>query len=224
MALKNFNPRTPGQRQLVLVDRSGLWKGGPVKELTEGLNKKGGRNNHGRITVRRRGGGHKRRYRVVDFKRTKFDVAGTVERIEYDPNRSAFIALIRYEDGEQAYILAPQRLAEGDSVIAGERADIKPGNAMPMKNIPVGTSFTMSSSSPAKVGSWHVPLAPTCNSSARTRAMPCCALPRASSVWCGRTAWPLLVPFPTRITRTRTWARRAVPVGKVAARAFAVLR
>jgi len=139
MALKSFNPRTPGQRQLVLIDRSGLWKGGPVKELTEGLSKKGGRNNTGRITMRRRGGGHKRRYRVVDFKRSKFDVSATVERIEYDPNRSAFIALLRYEDGEQAYIIAPQRLAVGDSVIAGERADIKPGNAMPMKNIPVGT-------------------------------------------------------------------------------------
>ncbi len=139
MALKTFNPTTPGQRQLVIVDRSGLWKGKPVKQLTEGLRKKGGRNNTGRITARRRGGGHKRRYRVVDFKRTKFDVPATVERLEYDPNRSAFIALLRYEDGELAYILAPQRVKPGDTVIAGERADIKPGNAMPLKSIPVGT-------------------------------------------------------------------------------------
>lgn len=139
MALKTYNPTTPGQRGLVLVDRSDLWKGDPVKKLTEGLSKKGGRNNKGRITARRRGGGHKRRYRVVDFKRTKFDVVGTVERIEYDPNRSAFIALLKYADGELSYILAPQRLGVGDSVIAGDRVDVKPGNAMPLRSIPIGT-------------------------------------------------------------------------------------
>jgi large subunit ribosomal protein L2 len=139
MALKSYNPVTPSQRALVQVDRSGLWKGKPVKELTEGLTKSGGRNNLGRVTARRHGGGHKRRYRIIDFKRRKFDVVGTVERIEYDPNRTAFIALISYEDGEQAYILAPQRLKAGDKVVAGERTDIKPGNAMPLKNIPIGT-------------------------------------------------------------------------------------
>jgi large subunit ribosomal protein L2 len=139
MALRTFKPTTPGQRQLVLVDRSELHKGGPVKTLTEGLRSKGGRNNYGRITVRWRGGGHKRTYRVIDFRRRKFDVAATVERLEYDPNRTAFIALVRYEDGEQAYILAPQRLQPGDKIVSGERADIKPGNAMPLKNIPVGT-------------------------------------------------------------------------------------
>jgi large subunit ribosomal protein L2 len=139
MALKNFNPTTPGRRSLVLVNRADLWKGDPVKSLTEGLTKKGGRNNLGRITARRRGGGHKRLYRVVDFKRRKFDVPATVERLEYDPNRSAFIALVNYEDGEQAYILAPQRLAVGDTVVSGQRADIKPGNAMPLSAIPVGT-------------------------------------------------------------------------------------
>ena len=111
MALKTFNPTTPGQRGLVLVDRAGLWKGKPVKKLTEGLTKNGGRNNTGRITARRRGGGHKRAYRLIDFKRNRFDMVATVERIEYDPNRSAFIALVNYEDGEQTYILAPQRLA-----------------------------------------------------------------------------------------------------------------
>lgn len=139
MALKQYKPNTPATRGLVLVDRSELWKGKPVKALTEGLNKSGGRNNKGRITSRRRGGGHKKLYRVIDFKRRKFDVPGTVKRLEYDPNRSAFIALIEYEDGEQAYILAPQRLQEGDQVIAADRADIKPGNAMPMENMPVGT-------------------------------------------------------------------------------------
>jgi large subunit ribosomal protein L2 len=139
MALKSYKPSTPGQRQLVLVDHSELHKGRPVKTLTEGLRSKGGRNNHGRITMRWRGGGHKRRYRFVDFARRKFDMVATVERLEYDPNRTAFIALIKYDDGEQSYILAPQRLQPGDKVVSGERADIKPGNAMPLKNIPVGT-------------------------------------------------------------------------------------
>ncbi len=140
MALKQYKPDTPGQRGLVLVDRSQLWKGDPVKSLTEGLRKKGGRNNQGHITARRRGGGHKRRYRVIDFKRNKFDVTAVVERIEYDPNRTAFIALLKYEDGELAYILAPQRLAVGDEVVAGTTGvDIKPGNAMPMAAMPVGT-------------------------------------------------------------------------------------
>ena len=139
MALKTYKPTTPGQRQLVIVDRSELHKGPPVKALTEGLRKTGGRNNRGRMTARRMGGGHKRRYRLVDFKRRKFGVPATVERLEYDPNRTAFIALLRYDDGELAYILAPQRLKAGDSVISGERVDIKPGNALPLKSIPVGT-------------------------------------------------------------------------------------
>jgi large subunit ribosomal protein L2 len=139
MALKQFKPTTPGRRGLVLVDRSGLWKGKPLKALTIGLHGKGGRNNLGRVTARRRGGGHKQSYRLVDFKRAKFDVSATVERLEYDPNRTAFIALVRYEDGEMSYILAPQRLAVGDTVISGESVDIRPGNAAPLKNIPVGT-------------------------------------------------------------------------------------
>ncbi|ATJ91192.1 50S ribosomal protein L2 [Acetobacter tropicalis] len=139
MALKHFNPVTPSLRGTVLIDRADLWKGKPVKQLTEGKNKTGGRNNNGRTTSRFRGGGHKQSYRYVDFKRRKFDVLGTVERLEYDPNRTAFIALVKYEDGELAYILAPQRLKVGDNVIAGTRVDIKPGNAMPLASIPVGT-------------------------------------------------------------------------------------
>jgi large subunit ribosomal protein L2 len=139
MALKNFKPTTPSQRGLVLVDRSELWSGKPVKALTTGLTGKGGRNNTGRITMRRRGGGHKRRYRIVDFRRGKTGMPAVVERLEYDPNRSAFIALIKYQDGELSYILAPQRLAAGDTVISGEREDIKPGNCMPMESIPLGT-------------------------------------------------------------------------------------
>ena len=138
MALKQYKPTTPGRRGLVLVDRSESHKGKPVKALTKGLSKKGGRNNHGRITARRRGGGAKRSYRMVDFKRNRFEAA-TVERLEYDPNRSAFIALIRYPNGDLSYILAPQRLAAGDSVVAGDRVDVKPGNAMPLSSMPIGT-------------------------------------------------------------------------------------
>ncbi|MEO8114986.1 MAG: 50S ribosomal protein L2 [Phenylobacterium sp.] len=139
MALKQFNPTSPGRRGLVLVDKSELHKGGPEKSLVEGLSKKGGRGGGGRIAVRFRGGGAKRLYRKVDFKRRKFDVAATVERLEYDPNRSAFIALVKYADGELAYILAPQRLKAGDQVIAAEKADVKPGNAMPLRGMPIGT-------------------------------------------------------------------------------------
>ncbi len=139
MALRQFNPINNSSRQLVLIDRSELHKGRPVKSLTEAKPSSGGRNNTGRTTAYHRGGGHKQLYRLVDFKRNKFDAPGTVERLEYDPNRTAFIALINYADGEQAYILAPQRLAIGDMVIAGDKADIKPGNAMPLKSIPVGT-------------------------------------------------------------------------------------
>ncbi|HWA79050.1 MAG TPA: 50S ribosomal protein L2 [Acetobacteraceae bacterium] len=139
MALKNFNPVTASLRGTVLVSRAGLWKGKPVKTLTEGKSGSGGRNQHGHITSRFRGGGHKRVYRLIDFKRRRFDVPATVERLEYDPNRTAFIALIRYTDGTLSYILAPQRLAVGDSVISGARVDIKPGNAMPLATIPVGT-------------------------------------------------------------------------------------
>ncbi|EYR82322.1 50S ribosomal protein L2 [Shinella sp. SUS2] len=153
MALKHFNPTTPSQRQLVIVDRSGLYKGKPVKALTEGLSKSGGRNNLGRITARFIGGGHKRTYRLIDFKRRKFDVEGTVERLEYDPNRTAFIALVSYADGEQAYILAPQRLAAGDKVIASNKAvDVKPGNTMPLQYVPVGSIVHNVEMKPGKGG------------------------------------------------------------------------
>jgi large subunit ribosomal protein L2 len=139
MALKTFNPTSAGRRHLIQVDRSGLFKGKPVKALTEGQSKSGGRGNTGRITSRRIGGGHKTSYRIIDFKRTKHDMAAVVERLEYDPNRTAFIALIKYADGTQSYILAPQRLAVGDSVISGASVDVKPGNAMPIGAVPVGT-------------------------------------------------------------------------------------
>ncbi len=153
MALKNYKPTSPARRGLILVDKSALWKGKPVKALTEGLSKSGGRNNYGRITARFIGGGHKRTYRLVDFKRRKFDVEGTVERLEYDPNRSAFIALVTYTDGDQAYILAPQRIAAGDKVIASEKAvDVKPGNTMPLQYIPVGSIIHNVEMKPGKGG------------------------------------------------------------------------
>ncbi len=139
MALRQYNPVTASLRGTVLIDRSELWKGKPVKALTVGKSSSGGRNNHGHTSVRFRGGGHKQSYRYVDFKRRKYGVPATVERLEYDPNRSAFIALVKYSDGELSYILAPQRLRAGDQVVSGQRVDIKPGNAMPMAAIPVGT-------------------------------------------------------------------------------------
>lgn len=152
MSLKQYKPVNSSQRGLILVDKSSLWKGRPVKSLTEGLNKTGGRNVHGRITTRHIGGGHKRRYRMIDFKRIRWDEEAVVERIEYDPNRTAFIALIKYSDGGQSYILAPQRLSVGDKVIAGEKTDIKPGNAMPLKNMPVGTIIHNVEMKPKKGG------------------------------------------------------------------------
>ena len=139
MALKHYNSTSPGRRALVLVDRSELHKGRPEKSLTEGLTKSGGRGQGGRIAVRFRGGGAKTLYRKIDFKRRKFDAIGTVERLEYDPNRTAFIALVTYADGEKTYIIAPQRLKAGDVVVAAEKADVKPGNAMPLRGMPIGT-------------------------------------------------------------------------------------
>ncbi len=139
MALKTYRPTSPGLRHLVQVDRSHLWKGSPVKMLVEGKTKTGGRNSDGRITTRHIGGGHKQLYRRVDFRRRKFDMPAVVERLEYDPNRTAFIALIKYEDGTLSYILAPQRLAVGDTVVAGAKVDVKPGNAMPLSAMPLGT-------------------------------------------------------------------------------------
>ncbi len=139
MALKTFNPTSAGRRHLIQVDREGLYKGKPVKSLIEGQSRNGGRGNTGRITSRRKGGGHKQSYRLIDFKRVKHDMPATVERLEYDPNRTGFIALIKYQDGTLSYILAPQRLAVGDTVMSGFNVDVKPGNAMPIGNVPVGT-------------------------------------------------------------------------------------
>ena len=152
MALKQFNPTSPGRRALVLIDRSELHKGKPEKSLVKGLTKSGGRGGGGRVAVRFRGGGAKRLYRIIDFKRRKWDMPATVERLEYDPNRSAFIALVTYQDGEKAYILAPQRLKAGDAVVAGEKVDVKPGNAMPLGSMPVGTIVHNIETKPGKGG------------------------------------------------------------------------
>ena len=152
MALKHYNPTSPGRRGLILVDRSALHKGGPIKALTEGKRKTGGRNNKGHVTSRGIAGGHKQRYRIIDFKRRKWDIEGAVERIEYDPNRSAFIALIKYSDDELAYIIAPQRLAVGDKIIAGKKTDVKPGNAMELAQVPVGTIVHNVEMKPGKGG------------------------------------------------------------------------
>jgi large subunit ribosomal protein L2 len=152
MPLKTYNPTSAGQRHVVLVDKSLLWKGKPVKALVEGLTRSGGRSNTGHITSRRKGGGHKAAYRLVDFQRKKFDVPATVERLEYDPNRTAFIALIKYSDGELSYILAPQRLGIGDTVMSGQSVDVKPGNAMPLGAMPVGTIVHNIETKPGKGG------------------------------------------------------------------------
>jgi large subunit ribosomal protein L2 len=139
MALKQYKPTTPGTRGLVLVDRTGLHRGAPEKTLTQGLKSKGGRNNFGHVTVPHQGGGHKKKYRLIDFKRNKKGMEAKVIRLEYDPNRTAFIALIEYKDKTKSYILAPQKLSVGDTVISSDSADIKPGNSMPLKNMPIGT-------------------------------------------------------------------------------------
>jgi len=152
MALKHFNPTSPGRRALILVDRSELHKGGPVKSLVQGLTKSGGRGGNGRIAVRFRGGGAKRLYRLVDFKRRKWDIPATIQRLEYDPNRTAFIALIKYADGELAYILAPQRVKAGDEIVASEKVDVKPGNASPLRSMPIGTIIHNVELKPAKGG------------------------------------------------------------------------
>ena len=139
MAIKFYKPTTPSRRNMSVTDYSDLSKVEPEKSLLQPLNKKSGRNSYGRITVRHRGGGNRRKYRLIDFKRQKFDVPAKVLTLEYDPNRSAHIALIQYEDGEKSYIIAPNGLKVGDTVVSGPEADIKPGNALPLANIPVGT-------------------------------------------------------------------------------------
>jgi large subunit ribosomal protein L2 len=152
MAIKKFSPVTPGQRTRTILDNEVVTRKGPEKSLTESLSGKGGRNHHGHITVRRRGGGHKRRYRRIDFKRDKHGVPGTVAHIEYDPNRSANIALIYYADGEKRYILHPRGLGVGDTIMSGADADVRVGSAMPLELVPLGTTVHNVELKPAKGG------------------------------------------------------------------------
>ena len=222
MALKSYKPTTPGQRGLVLIDRSELWKGRPVKSLTEGLTKSGGRNNTGRITSRRRGGGAKRLYRIVDFKRNKFDVVATVERIEYDPNRTAFIALVKYEDGEQAYILAPQRLAVGDQVISAAKADIKPGNAMPFSGMPIGTIVHNIELKPGKGGQIARAAGTYAQFVAAMVAMPRSAYPQVNFAWYVRNAWRQSVLCLTQTIQTKTTVKRVVCATRASVHLFVV--
>ncbi len=218
MALKTYNPVTPSLRGTVLIDRSELWKGKPVKTLTEGKNKTGGRNNHGRTTSffpRRR---PQADYRHVDFKRRKFNVPATVERLEYDPNRSAFIALIRYADNELAYILAPQRLKLGDTVIAGPRVDIKPGNAMPMGAMPVGTiihNIEMKQGAGGKMARAAGTFAQLVGKDAGYAQI---KLGSGELRWCGPSAWRRSARCPTRTTRTSRSARPDATAGWAGAR------
>jgi len=222
MALKSFNPTTPSQRNLVLVDKSALYKGKPVKKLTEGLSKTGGRNNSGHVTAWQRGGGHKRRYRMVDFKRRKQDMQATVERIEYDPNRTAFIALLTYKDGEQAYILAPQRLAVGDKVEAGPKADIKPGNALPIANIPVGTLIHNVELKPGKGGQLARSAGTYVQLVGRDRGHAILRLALARFVWCVRNVWRVLGRYPIRTSRISRLVKLVATAGLESARMFVV--
>ena len=141
MALKTFKPYTKSTRGTIIVTKEGLWKGKPIKSLTIGKKSSSGRNNLGRITSRRRGSGHKQKYRKIDFYRNKHDIEAVVERIEYDPNRTSHIMLVKYEDGERAYMLAPQNIKIGDKIISGNKKEIKIGNCMPLHDIPVGTAI-----------------------------------------------------------------------------------
>jgi large subunit ribosomal protein L2 len=217
MGLITYNPTSPGRRQLITTDRSELWKGKPVKTLTVGLNKKGGRNNRGRTTAFHIGGGHKRSYRMVDFKRVKFDMVGTVERLEYDPNRTAWIALIKYEDDELAYIVAPQRLSAGDKVISSmNTVDVKPGNAMPLERMPVGTIVHNVEMKPRKGGQ----IARSAGTYAQYVGRD--SSTRVSSAASTAPASRRLARSPTRTTPTPRSARPAVPAGSASALSTAV--
>ena len=141
MALKQFKPYTKSSRTTILIDRSSLWKGKPYKPLTTQNKSVRGRNNMGRITSRNHGGGHKQKYRIIDFYRKKFDISATIERIEYDPNRSCHIMLVKFDDNEKAYYLAPQKVKIGDKIFNGPNSEIKVGNALPLKDIPVGINI-----------------------------------------------------------------------------------
>ena len=218
MALKTYRPTSPSMRQLVLVDRSSLWKGSPVKMLVEGKQKTGGRNVHGRITTRHIGGGHKQSYRMVDFKRRKFDMPGVVERLEYDPNRTAFIALVKYSDGHLAYILAPQRLAVGDSVVSGAKVDVKPGNAMPLAAMPIGTIVHNVELKPGRGGQLARSAGAFVQLVGRDGGWASSSSARVKPAKSAQTAWRRLALCRTLITATKLSRRLAACAGRATAR------
>jgi large subunit ribosomal protein L2 len=218
MALKHYNPTSPARRGLILVDKSSLWKGKPVKALTEGKRKSGGRNNMGHATARGIAGGHKQKYRFVDFKRRKWDQPATVERLEYDPNRSAFIALVKYEDGELAYILAPQRLAPGDSVVAGKKTDVKPGNAMELGQMPVGTIVHNVEMKPGKGGQIARAAGTYVQVVGRDRGMVIVRLNSGEQRIVPSECMATIGAVSNRTTRTRTLQRQVATVGWASAR------
>ena len=213
MALKTFNPTRRRSGSSSSSTAASCGRASRSRRLTEGLQQKGGRNNTGRMTVRWRGGGHKRRYRIVDFKRRKDDVPATVERLEYDPNRTAFIALITYPDGEQSYILAPQRLRAGDKVVSGERVDVKPGNAMPLRNMPVGTIVHNVEMKPGKGGQIARSAGTYVQLVGREQGYALLRMTRARCGWCAPMPARRSAPCPTRTTRTSSSARPAAIAG-----------
>ena len=224
MAIKTFNPTTPSRRNMTVLNYQGLSKVKPEKSLLEKVKKTAGRNSYGRITVRHIGGGNKKKYRIIDFKRQKLDVFAEVKTIEYDPNRSANIALIQYEDGEKAYILAPEGLKIGDKVISSKDADIKPGNCLPVENIPVGTMIHNIELYPGK-GAQLVRSAGVgaqLMAKENGKAHGSSALRRAALRPSGLQGYHRSLSV-TPITPTFSWARPAAPVIWVSARPFVVL-
>lgn len=221
MAVRKLKPTSAGRRFQTVSDFEEITRTTPEKSLTEGLTKKAGRNNHGRVTSRRRGGGVKRLYRIIDFKRNKLDIPATVAHIEYDPNRTARIALLHYADGEKRYILAPLGVKQGDVIVSGEKADIKPGNALPMARIPVGTVLHNIELNPVAAVSSAAPLAPMPSSWPRKASTPCCVCPPVKSARCWLPASPPSARSATSSTRTSPWARLAVIAGSVVVPRFA---
>lgn len=222
MGIKKFKPTSPGRRNMSSSDFADVSADRPLKRLTSALRRKGGRNVYGRITVRRRGGGHKRRYRVIDFKRTKFAVPARVATIEYDPNRSARIALLHYADGAKTYILAPKGLRVGDEVVSSRQADIKPGNSLPLRNIPVGTECTRLSSRSVAAPRCVAPRVPGHSCWPRSRIGRPCVCPPARCAWCTSTAAARSVVWATRSTATSSSARRVAHAGLVVVPRFVV--
>ena len=209
MAIKKYKPTTPGRRGMTVTDYSVLSKVAPERSLLEPNKKHAGRNNTGKITVRHHGGGNRTKYRVIDFKRNKFGVPATVKTLEYDPNRSAFIALVEYEDGAKSYILAPDGLKVGDKVMAGPTADIKPGNALPFENIPVGTMIHNIELYPGKGGQLVRSAGVMAQLMAKENGYALVRLLPARCATSPLTASPPSALFPTSTTRTSTWARLA---------------